>query len=775
VTAVFAALGRFDYRFRRWIPPIGLVLVIGLSVWASQAGGELSQGGWQIEGSESSATAELLADRFGTQATSLFVILRDPAGDAASEAFADVVDDAVAPLADDPAVDDITTYADTGDPRLLSTDGTTTFAVVRLNSPEEEALDDTRRLVELVEQPAGVDEMWVTGVPVVTIEYNEIIESDLQKAEVISFVAAGIILLVVFGTVVGAGLPLVIAGLSLLATFAAISLLANQLDMSIFVTNLATMIGLALAIDYSLFLVSRFREELHHHPVDIAVERTMATVGKAVFVSGVAVAVGLAALIVFEADALRSMGIGGVVVVVATLLFGMTVLPALLAMLGPRVNRFRVPLPKAIRSVEVDPDEADRRRGHGFWSRVAARVMRRPVLIGGPILVLLLLAGTPFFRIQLSTGGNLEDLPDTPAKEGFIVLRDEFPGGDTDPMIAAVTYDGVADLAAGELTPDRLADLRAYVDEVSVLPDIDGVQSVLDPPPGLPAEQYLAALAAPVEAWPAGLSDWVAQTVADDTTKVTIFSTRLPDTDAGRELVAEVRDVADPSGSTVGVTGLAARSADFMDSFRSSVPVAVAIVIAVTLIVLFLTFGSVFLPIKAVLMSLISITASFGALVWIFQEGHLSGLLNFEATGSLGAWLPILMFAILFGLSMDYEVLLLSRIRERWVATGNNTQAVAEGIGITGGTITGAAMIMVVVFSAFAISDVLFLKAIGFSMALGVLIDATAVRGVLVPAFMRVMGRWNWWAPAWVQRAVARLGLYEGPAPPPASQEKAPA
>jgi RND superfamily putative drug exporter len=215
-----------------------------------------------------------------------------------------------------------------------------------------------------------------------------------------------------------------------------------------------------------------------------------------------------------------------------------------------------------------------------------------------------------------------------------------------------------------------------------------------------------------------------------------------------------------------------------MDSFRASVPVAVAIVFSVTMIVLFLTFGSVFLPVKAVLMSLVSLTASFGALVWIFQDGNLSGLLNFEATGSLGAWIPILMFAILFGLSMDYEVLLLSRIRERWLATRDNTRSVAEGIGITGGIITGAALIMVVVFSAFALSDVLFLKAIGFSMALAVFIDATVIRGILVPAFMRVMGRLNWWAPAWIQRAVARLGLYEAPAAaPPAerTQEQAPA
>ncbi|MGH2462226.1 MAG: MMPL family transporter [Candidatus Limnocylindria bacterium] len=764
---MFAALGRFSYRFRRWLPPIGLALVISLTVWSSLAGGELSQGGWQIEGSESMATEQLLADRFGAQSTAIFVIVHDPNGDAASDAFQAVLADIVGPLADDPAVDEIFTYADTGDPRFLSADGTTTFAQIRLNSPDEEALDDSLRLVELVEQPVSVHEMWVTGVPVATNEFNAVIEDDLRQAEIISFPVAGVILLVVFGTLVAAGLPLLIAGLSLISTFAVIGLLANQLDMSIFVTNLATMIGLALGIDYSLFLVSRFREELLHHEVDVALERTMATVGKAVAVSGLAVAIGLAALIVFEADALRSMGIGGVVVVLATMLYGLTVLPALLGMLGHGVNRLTVPVPRALRFVEVDPVEAERRHGRGFWSRVADRVMRRPVLIGGSILVLLLVAGTPFLRIELSTGQNLEDLPDTPAKEGFIVLRDEFPGGDTNPMVAAVTYAEVVDLADGGLTPDRLAYLQAFVDEVSALDGVLSLDSVLDPPPGLSADQYHAILVAPVEAWPPGLADWVAQTVAGDTARVTIFPSVLADSEEGRGLVAEVRELADPPGSTVGVTGLAARSADFMDSFRASVPVAVAIVIAVTLVVLFLTFGSVFLPVKAVLMSLVSITASFGALVWIFQDGNLSGLLNFEATGSLGAWIPILMFAILFGLSMDYEVLLLSRIRERWVATRDNTRSVAEGIGITGGIITGAALIMVVVFSAFAMSDVLFLKAIGFSMALAVLIDATIVRGILVPAFMRVMGRLNWWAPAWVQRAVAKLGLYEIPVPVP--------
>jgi RND superfamily putative drug exporter len=760
---VFAALGRFDYRFRRWIPLVALVLVIGLQAWSSVAGGTFAQGGWTIPDSESVATGELLADRFGSPDTMMIVLYLDPAGDAASAEFQATVTQSMAGVADDSLVDEIITYSTTGgDPSFISTDGTYTYALARLTVQDEEAVADAERLSELVGHPEGVD-LWVTGVPQVYHEFNQEIENDLKTAELVSLPIAAVILLIVFGTLVGAGLPLVIAGLALATTFAVLALLAAVMDMSVFVTNLSTMIGLALAIDYSLFMVSRFREELLHHPVPEALERMMTSVGKAVAVSGVAVAIGLASLAVFEASSLRSMGWGGVATVVATLLFGLTVLPALLGMLGHRVNRLRIPVPRFMRFVEDDPEAAERRHGRGLWSRIAVRVMHRPLLIGLPFLAGLLILGLPFRDIQLSTGGNLEDLPDTPAREGFIILRDEFAGGDTDPMLVAVTYPGT-DLPDGGMTADWLDGLATYVDDLGTVADVSAVKSVLDPPPGLDATQYRALLAAPPATWPPGLSDWVGQRVAADTTKVTVFSTLLPDSDAGRAQVEDVRAVASPAGADTGVTGLAARSADFMDSFMESVPVAVVVVIAVTMIVLFLTFGSVFLPVKAVLMSLISVSASFGALVWIFQEGHLEDLLGFQASGALGAWLPIMMFAILFGLSMDYEVLLLSRIRERYVATGENTAAVAEGIGVTGGIITGAALIMVVVFGAFALSQIIFLKALGFSMALAVLIDATIVRGVLVPAFMRVMGRWNWWAPRWMQRGVAHLGLYEGPA-----------
>jgi uncharacterized membrane protein YdfJ with MMPL/SSD domain len=766
---IFAALGRFTYRGRRWIPLVGLALVIGLNVWAATAGGRLSQGGWQVPGSEAARAEALFADRFGEQATSMIVLFTDPDGDAASPAFQETVAGAVAPLADDPTVDEIVTYADIGDPSFISRDGTKTFALIRLTEPLEEAVDDAEHLAALVDAPPGV-ETTVTGIPMVQHEFNEAVERDLVQAELVSFPIALLILLAVFGTLVGAALPLIIAVLALPSAMAAIALLAGVTEMSIFVTNIATMIGLALSIDYSLFTVSRFREELRHRPVADAVEHTMATVGKAVAVSGIAVAIGLSSLTVFASPALRSMGIGGVVTVLSTMIFGLTVLPALLGMLGPRVNRLRVPLPRAVRLMEDDSDTADARQGHGVWGRIARVVMRRPVAIATPVLILLIVLGLPFFGIELSTGGNLDDLPPSASVTGFHTLEDEFPGGESDPIAVAVRSE--APIAQdGALDPAWISGFEAYVADLEALPDVTEVKSVLDPPAGLEEEAYLQLVSLPEDQRPAeaaGIAAWIDQWVADDLAKVEVFSAALPDSAAGRALVDSVRAVPTPEGSAEAVTGgLSSRSRDFMDSFGHSVGWAVAIVVGVTGLVLFLTFGSFFLPLKAVLMSLLSITASFGALVWVFQDGHLSGLLNLEASGTIIASTPIIMFAILFGLSMDYEIFLLSRIRERYLVTGDNTRAVEEGLGITGGIITGAALIMVAVFGAFALSSVGLIKSLGFSMALAVFIDATIVRGILVPAFMRVMGRVNWWAPRWVQRAVAKVGLYEG-APRPA-------
>jgi trehalose monomycolate/heme transporter len=752
---VFAALGRFDYRFRRWLPLAALAVMIGTNVAAANWGGQLSQGGWQIPGSESVQAEALIRERFGASQERMLVIYRDNEADATSPAFQAAVAASLERVAADDQVDSVITYSQAlPDPALISDDGHATFAVVNLIADRTAATADSERLAALVDAPAGM-QTTITGVPILQQQFNAAIERDLLQAELISLPVALIILLVVFGTVLGAGLPLLMAALALGTSFAAISLAAGQIEMSIFVTNIATMIGLALAIDYSLFMVSRFREELRAgHSVEVAIERMMATVGKAVAVSGIAVAIGLTALIVFAAPALRSMGIGGVLVVLSTLLFGLTALPALLAMLGPRVNRLRVPLPAFIRPASGN-EPAEQR--HGVWAKIAHFVMRWPLQVAVPALAILLLAGLPFFHLELSTGGNLDDLPPSSARTGFEILRDQFPGGDSNPVVVAVQFPD------SDLDADRRDDLAAYVDRLAGIDGATQVSSLLTPPPGMARDQYLALLAMPVSQRPMGLNDYIGGWISGDTTRLEVASRIDADSDAGRAFVQRVRDAEPPAGSQVLTAGLGSQSADFLVAFDGAIPVAVGIVIGVTFLVLFLTFGSILLPVKAVLMSLLSISASFGALVWIFQDGNLSNLLGFQTGGTVIASTPVIMFAILFGLSMDYEVLLLSRIRERYVATGDNNRSVAEGIGVTGGIITGAALIMVGVFGAFALGDVVMIKALGFAMAIAVLVDATIVRGILVPAFMRIMGALNWWAPRGLQRAIARVGLYEGP------------
>ncbi len=508
---IFAALGRGTYRARRWLPIVGIALVIGLNVWGVMAGGRLSQGGWQVPGSEAAEAEALLADRYGEQATTMLVLFTDPDANAGSAAFQATVADAMAPVADDPLVASVLTFADVGDSGFVSRDGAKTFALIRIDEDLEEAIDDAEHIASLVAVPDGVDTV-VTGIPLVQHEFNQAIEEDLFKAEIVSLPIAMLILLVVFGTLVGAVLPIVIAGMALPASMAGIGLLANVTEMSIFVTNVATMIGLALSIDYSLFTVSRFREELRHRSVADAVERTMATVGKAVAISGVAVAIGLSSLIVFESPALRSMGIGGVVTVLSTLVFGLTVLPALLGLLGPRINRLRVPLPGSLRLVEDDPVAADARQGHGVWSRIAGRVMRHPVLIATPVLLVLIIAGLPFFGIQLSTGGNLDDLPPSESVAGFRTLADEFPGGGADPIEVAVQAPG-AILEDGALSADWIEALSSYTDDLAALDAVTEVGSVLDPPAGMDRATYLQLIQLPESQRPAeasGLAAWVA-------------------------------------------------------------------------------------------------------------------------------------------------------------------------------------------------------------------------------------------------------------------------
>jgi len=476
---------------------------------------------------------------------------------------------------------------------------------------------------------------------------------------------------------------------------------------SVFSVNVVTILGLGLAIDYGLFVVGRYREELARGlDTEAAIVATMATAGRTVAVSGLTVAASLAGLLIFPQVFLRSMGAGGIAAVLVAVAAALTVLPALLAVLGPRVEA----LPVRRRRPRLHADT-------GAFARLARSVMRRPVLYAVGVVAVLLVLGLPFLRVTFG-GIDARALPaGTGSRQVAETLERDFPANATSPIRAVVT------VPAGDP-----AGLPAWLDAARTVPGITAATVVGE---------------------------------RDGTAEVDLGFAGDPMSAGARAVVDRVRALPPPPGGTVLVGGETAVLSDLLGSLGRLLPYMALTVAGATVLLLLFAFGSVVLPVKALLMNVLSLTASFGAIVWIFQDGHLSGLLDFTPTGTLEATQPILVLAIVFGLSMDYEVFLMSRIREHYLRTGDNTAAVAAGLQRTGAMITTAALLLVVVIGAFSLSGITFIKLIGVAMAIAIVVDATVVRALLVPASMRLLGRWNWWAPAPLRRLHDRIGFGE--------------
>lgn len=748
---IFWRLGGFSYRFRKFILPGALALTVILVALSGPLGGQFSSGGFSVPGSQSQQASALLSRYFGNAATQLLLVFHSARADAASPAVQARVDGSFRRLSRLPIATSVLDYTNTGEKIFIGDHGHDTFAVVNLKLSESAATSQLPRLKSYIREPKGL-QLYLSGSAPIDALYNSALEAQLQHAELIALPISLILLFLVFGSVTAALLPLVIAGMAVPTSLAVIKILAAHFGVSIFVTNVATIIGLGLAIDYSLFFVKRFREEIPTHAAADAVRIATASAGKAVAVSGTAVAIGLISLILFPAAALGSMGVGGVLVVAFTLLFALTALPALLGVLGPRVNWL---------TLRPSLRRAHRRPAHdsSFWGWVARAVMRRPIAIAAPTVALLLLVGTPFLNLKLSTGSDVANIPPGEARTGYALLNYDFPqAGGVDDLNLVLRY---GSSLHQRLTTVQERQLATYLGKVRSIGGVQGVTGALTPPPRVGQAAYLKQLARPAQERSDQLNSYVAGNIAGPIAQFEVANDYSPDSGPGSALVRQLRGLAGPPGARALITGGGALSVDFLNAFGATIPWAVLLVVAVTMAVLFLTFGSVLLPLKAVLMSLISISAAFGAMVWIFQEGHLSNLLKFTPAGNITATTPVLMFAVLFGLSMDYEVFLLSRIRERYCETGDNRDAVAHGLTVTGGVITSAALIMITVFSAFAAGNVLEIQTLGVGMAVAVAVDATLVRGIVVPALMRLLGRANWWAPSGIQSWVARLGLYE--------------
>ena len=707
------------YARRRLTLGLTLVLVAFAAVWGTGVFGKLSSGdNFTPPASQSQREANQASQVFGRNDADVVVLYRSATMSVGDPGYRQAVTAALAglPRAD---VARVRSYWSTGSPSLVSADRHSTYAVLQLTGADDAARHQTFDAIKSELTPASLASSGVSArvggnVPM-EVAINSEVTADIAKAEGFSMPVLLILLLVIFGSLAAAALPVAIGGVAILGSFTVLRLLTMVTTVSIYSVNITTILGLGLGIDYGLFVVTRFREELHRQPtVEQAVARTVATAGRTVAVSGVTVAVALTSLMLFPEDFLRSMGYGGVATVAVDMLAALTVLPALLAVLGHRVNALRIR-----RSVQRPAaDETS-----GGWYRLAHSVMRRPVVYVTVIVIGLLALGAPFLRISWG-GTDARTLPAaSTVRQVSQTLAGDFPVNSTAPIEALVTLPRAGAGAAA---------LDAYLHRIDAIP-------------GVTSAQVTAAKAGTVRVDVGYLPPTVSS--------------------AARHIVTQIRDTSPPPGATVLVGGTTAGLVDELASLGATLPWMALLVGVSTFVLLFLAFGSMVLPLKAIVMNVLSLSATFGVVVWIFQWGHLSGLLRFTSTGSIDPTMPILMLAVIFGLSMDYEVFLLSRIRERYDQTGDNTASVASGLQRTGSLITSLALLLIIVVGAFSASRITFIKLMGVGMIVALLVDATVVRVLLVPATMRLLGRANWWAPRPLRRLYARYGIKEETVP----------
>lgn len=723
---MFAWLGRLAVRHSRPIL-VASALVLAAATLVLLRGGTLSSGA--TEGIESDTAQRLLEREIAFPGDSSFLILFRGRGlDASDPRFMDALSDALALLRNDPRVRSVLAPDDAPPPvaqRLVSAGGHSALAVVTLHDDFPLAAAYYPELRKAVR--SGVLEASFTGNLPFRHDLDQILEHDLLIAELVSLPLALLVLLAVFRTVAAAALPVGVGTLAVVTGIAAVTALSRVIDIAVYAVNVASLIGLGVAIDYSLFIVSRYRDELDAGAgVEDALSTAMDTSGRAVAFSGLAVGIGLGSLLFFRGSFLATMGLAAAIVVGLAVLFALTFLPALLVVLGPKINAGRVPVP---RLVSVD----------GMWRRIATWVMRRPVVVLVPTLAIVLALGVPFVRLTMAAA-DVRTLPrQAEAREAFEALRQEFPDQTRTRILAVVRFPSTPALSA-----ERMGALYDLSRRLQRLPGVVAIESIVDADPNMTREDYQNLAETPEVSLPPSARRMLSMVVGKDIVLLSVLTDAAPASDAARAIVGALRQDRRVEDGTLLVAGATAHDMDVTEFILGRAPYALTFMMAMTYGVLFILLRSALLPLKAVVMNLLSITASFGALVWIFQDGHLARLLHFEPA-PLDPTLPVLLFCAVFGLSMDYEVLMLSRMREEYMRTGDNTWAVATGLERSGRLVTSAAAIMVTVFGAFALGRVVVVKAMGVALALAVALDATLIRVLIVPATMRLFGDLNWW------------------------------
>ncbi len=721
---------RFVHR-RRWVVLGASLAMLALSGVLLAQGGDLGDPD-TIPSTESGRASRLLSEDLPratgpvtVPGASFTLVFRSETLAVTDAAYRQAVTDALAPLRADVRVTGVRTHYDTPQPALLSRDGHGMLAFVGLKYPRSVAEAYFAELRSLVRSDSLT--ILATGGLPINRDFDLTLDRDLQRAEFVSLPVALILMLIVFGTVVGALVPLGVGLLAIVGGLGGVFLLTRFTDVSTYALNIVTLIGLGTSIDYSLFLVARFREELASGASrEDALARSLATAGRAVVFSGLTVAIGLSGLLFFEGTFLASLGLAGAIVVAMAVIYALTFLPALLALLGPRVNAWRLPFLR-----RAQPDAKN-----GLWHSIATAVMRRPLLVLVPTVAFVLAAGSPFLQIRLANADTTALPPQSEARRGYDMLVRDFPGQEQAAFPVVVYFADGDPLRSG-----RDGDVFALSRQIAALPDVLRVETPFDEARRVVPEAV----------------------TGQHIVVIRVITARPAASDAARDLVRAIRALPDPPGGEVLLSGQTAFDLDTIDFIATHAIRAIAFIVVLTYVALFLLLGSIVLPLKAVLVNLLSISASFGAMVWVFVQGHFSELMNFTPQ-SLDPSVPVILFCIVFGLSMDYEVLLLSRIQEEYRRTKDNTHAVAEGLERSGRLITAAAAIMVAVFTGFALADVVIIKSIGLGMAVAVALDATLVRALIVPAAMRLLGDLNWWSPAPLTRFHRRLSVWSRPA-----------
>lgn len=723
---------------------VALLIMVGCGIFGVPVATHLSAGGFQDPTSESARATQLLVDKFDQGDMDLIIGVTSPDG-VDSPAAREVGTDLAARLAESPHVGTVTsawTAPSPAAPALTSEDGKTGLIVAGITGGESGAQKHAKTLTdELVHDRDGVT-VRAGGVAMTYVQINSQSEKDLLMMESIAIPLSFVVLVWIFGGLLAASLPLAVGAFAILGSMAVLRAVTFVTDVSIFALNLSIAMGLALAIDYTLLIISRYRDELAESgdtgPAgrEAALVRTMVTAGRTVLFSALTVALSMVAMVLFPMYFLKSFAYAGIAVVGFAALAAIVVAPAAIMLAGERLDSLDVR--RLVRRIFGRPEPQAKPIEQMFWYRSTKYVMRRSIPIGIVVVTLLLLLGAPFLGAKW---GFPDDrvLPDTAsARQIGDELRGDF-AVDSSTNVVVVLPD------AGGVTS---GELDGYAAELSRVDDVSSVSA--------PGGTFVDGRRVGEPSAATGL--------ADGSAFLTIGSTAALFTDASETQLDRLHAVAPPAGREVQLTGLAQVNRDSADAITSRLPTVLAVIAAITFVLLFLLTGSVVLPLKALVLNVLSLAAAFGALVWIFQDGHL-GALGTTPTGTLVANMPVLLFCIAFGLSMDYEVFLVSRIREYWLAsdqsTGANDESVALGLARTGRVVTAAALLMSISFAALIAAEVAFMRMFGVGLTLAIIADATLVRMLLVPAFMHVLGRWNWWAPKPLARLHERIGFSE--------------